>query len=310
MRIAVVTDSTADLDAGWLRQHGVRTVPLTVEWGGESLRDRIDLTHDDFVRRLQSSRDLPRTAAPAPGVFAALYRTLLVEEAYDRILSIHIAGSLSATVRAAELAARLTDKERITVIDGQSASLGTAILVWWAVRRTAAGADPAQIAEEVAILSQRTVLVLAPVTLEYLARGGRIGQAAHLVGKLLNMTPILELDHATIRPVRKVRGERQMVPAILQQIRLKVPENSPVLAALSQSQNALAVKELEAGLRASYRLAGLLQGTIGPVIATHVGPGAYGAIVCPLTPQDLAKWQLGDDAPDSPPATGPRREDG
>lgn len=290
MRTAIVTDSTADLDRAWLTAHNVRMVPLTVEWSGATFLDRVDSTPEEFLGQLLASSEMPKTAAPSPGRFAEVYRDLLDTAGYDHILSIHLSGTLSGTVRSAATAARLVDSERITVVDGQAASLGTGLLVWWAVRRTDQGERGDVVAQELRDLVPHLRVLAAPLTLEYLARGGRIGQAARMVGTLLNMKPILALEKGALVPVRKVRGERQIIPAFMQYLEERLPAGGPVLLAVARSQDPLVAHALRDAVHEHYRVIGELQGTIGPVIASHVGPGAYGVVVCALSAEQVDQW--------------------
>lgn len=289
MTVAIITDSTADLNPEWLRDHGVHTVPLLVEVAGESYRDRLDLSAEDFLAQLPQLLVLPHTAAPSPGAFAEAYQEAFSAGA-EAICSIHLAGGLSSTVRSAEMGARMVEGE-VAVIDGESASLGTGLLVWWAVRRAQAGSSLADLKTELTALRQRLFAYAAPVTLEYLARGGRIGQAARLVGTILDMKPILLLEHGHFRPAKKVRGERQIAPGMVGLALERVPPGTPVLAALGHSGDVGRHQGLIDSINQQFRVVGWLDGVIGPVISTHVGPGAFGLILLPLTEKEEALFR-------------------
>ncbi|MCY0880330.1 MAG: DegV family protein, partial [Firmicutes bacterium] len=261
MTVAIVTDSTTDLSRQWLEQHGVRSVPLLVEMGGETYRDRIDLSAEDFLRQLPRLVELPHTAAPSPAAFREVYEAAF-QDGFDAICSIHLASGLSSTVRSAEMAARMVDGP-VSVIDGESASLGTGLLVWWAVERARQGAGLAQVTGELTALKSRLFALAAPVTLEYLARGGRIGQAARLVGTILDMKPILLLEHGHFRPARKVRGERQIAAAMLASAAERLPEGTPVLAALGHSGDRERHQRFREHVNQYFRVQGWLDGVIG-----------------------------------------------
>lgn len=289
MAVRVVTDSTADLRPTWLDAHRVKMVPLLVEFGGESYRDQVDLTPDEFLRQLPLMQEQPHTAAPSPGAFRSVYDEALADSE-GGVLSIHLAGGLSSTVHSAEMAARMVDGP-VRVVDGESASMGTGLLVWWAVQRAEAGAGLETLVAEVEALKARLFAYAAPVTLEYLARGGRIGQAARLVGTILDMKPILILEHGSFRPARKVRGERQIAPAMLASLAERLPEGTPVLAALAHSGDLERHTALKEAVEQRYRVQGWLDGVIGPVISSHVGPGAFGIIILPLTETEETLWK-------------------
>jgi DegV family protein with EDD domain len=290
MTVAVVTDSTADLPSEFMVRHRIAMVPLTVEYGGRSFYDRVDLAAEDFLRTLPSLREQPKTAAPAPGAFGKVYEEAFRQGA-DAVISIHLAAGLSATVRAAEIAARTVGKP-IAVVDGESASLGTGLLVWWAAVRAAQGVSLEALERELSTLKTGLFALTAPITLEYLARGGRIGQAARMVGSILDVKPILLLEHGGFRPERTVRGERQIKPAMLSSLIHRVPPGSTLLAALGHSGQPDEHDDLIESVNARYPVLGWLKGVIGPAISTHVGPGAFGLIIMPVS-QDMADMVKG-----------------
>lgn len=289
--VGVVTDSTADLAPDFMARWGIRWVPLEVHVGSKTYRDRVEIDPPEFVRVLRTEPALPRTSAPSAGSFVSVYNQLF-HEGIGAVISIHISGALSSTVRSAEMAARMADGP-VTVIDSHSASLGLGLMVWWAAVRARAGAGVEQIAAEVERLTAKVRLLCAPLTLEYLARGGRIGQAARLIGTVLDTKPVLAVEHGTFRAFRKVRGERQIVPAIVQGMLQDVPAASTVLAAVAHSDNEAGAAALDRELRRHYNVVGALSGMVGPAIAAHVGPGAFGAILCPLTREDASIWEEG-----------------
>lgn len=289
MSVLVVCDSTADLEEDFLAEYGVSVVPLIVEMDGKSLKDREEIGAQEFLLALPHVQEMPHTAAPSPGAFRKVYQHHL-DSGMSDILSIHLAGGLSSTVRSAEMAARMVSG-RVAVVDGNSASLGTGLLVWWAAVRARQGASLETLVAEVEQLKEGLCVLAAPMTLEYLARGGRIGQAARLIGTLLDMKPILFVEKGSIRPERKVRGERQIIPAMLSAIASRVKPKTPILAALAHSGQPQRYGALKEALEAQYDLLGYLEGFIGPVISTHVGPGAFGVIVLPLTEEQHRLWE-------------------
>lgn len=291
MKLGLVTDSTSDLTESFLRERQIAMAPLLVEYDHKSFRDRIDLDAREYLSLLPTLKTLPHTSAPSPGVFRALY-----EEEFQRgreaILSIHLGSGLSSTVRSAEMAARMVSG-RIWVIDGGSASLGTGLLVWWAHHRFSRGASLDSVLAEIEMLKRGLFALMAPNTLEYLARGGRIGQAARLVGTLLDMKPILLLEHGSFKPAKKVRGERQIISAMLNEVYERVPAHTSILAAIAHSGDIGIYERAREMLMEHYQVLGWQDGVIGPVISTHVGPGTFGIIVLPI-PGDMTRyWEEG-----------------
>lgn len=288
MPVHVVTDSTADLEPAFLLEYGISMVPLTVHLDdGESYLDREELRPGEFAARLPHLRRLPTTSAPSPGAFRAVYLKAF-EAGAEGVLSLHLSGRLSGTVQSAEMAARMMDRP-VEVLDLGTAGLGTGLLAWWAARRARSGMALEDLSRELRMLETRVFSLLAPVTLEYLARGGRIGQAARMVGTLFDMKPVLSVHQGHVRPLRKVRGERQILPAMGQAFLERVSEGRAILGACSYGGDMEPSHQLKAWLTERYRLKGWLASEMGPVITTHVGPGAIGAIMLELT-DDEARW--------------------
>lgn len=291
MPVRIVTDSAADLTAQRLRQEQIQMVPLTVHFGAETWFDQVDLDGDAFWARLAESRDLPRTAAPSPGAFAGVYADLLSQGM--EVVSIHLSGALSGTVRSAEAGRQLVDGP-VSVVDGRSASLGTGLLVLWAARAAAAGWPRGAVAAEVERLAGRLRVYFSLDTLEYLARGGRIGQAARLIGGVLDVKPILTLTHGTVHPLRRVRGARQVVAGLTGWM-TEAAFPDPVVAAVATSPQVLPamVAELRQRVEERVRVLGWESGSIGPVIGVHAGPGALGLVVLPLDDEARRVWEEG-----------------
>lgn len=294
MGVAIVTDSTCDLDSALLERYSIGLVSLSVGFGDHYYEDRTELSADAFMARLVTSQEPVHTTAPSPGAFAARYRETLAQPGCDAIISIHLSGGLSSTVRVAEAAARLVDGN-VTVIDSHNVSVGLGMLVWWAACRAGQGSSAAAIVDELRSLIPRLHLLVAPVTLEYLARGGRIGQAARLVGTLLDMKPILEVENGMIKAAKKVRGERHIIPGMLQLFSERIAPGTPCFIAAASTTPVPQLQRLIATLADNYPMVASLTAVAGPVIGTHAGPGAYGALLCPLSTDQVELWQAGED---------------
>lgn len=268
---AVVTDSTADFAAVRPEDHGITVVPLTVNWGVEVLRDKIDMTTEEFYERLRADRTLPKTAAPPIGIFEDLYRGLLNQ--YEAVISIHIASKLSATYSVAQTAARSVAADRIHIVDSETVSVGVGWMAETAATLAASGASINEIHEAVQNMVPRTRLLLTLETLEFLARGGRIGRASAFLGGILNVKPILEVRGGEVHPVERVRNRAASIRRVAQLVHeLGAKERMAVVhgACLSEGE----------ALRASISDLGegedLPLTEIGSVLGTHAGPGVIG----------------------------------
>ena len=203
---AIVVDSTADFPEASERFPNWRVVPLYVRFGDESFRDYVELSPEQFYARLRTSKETPSTSQPTPGDFLAAYEELA---GYERVLSIHIAAKLSGTIESARAAARELGGERVRTIDSESASAAIAMLGLAIQRRLERGTTDEEVDALVERYRREAGLLFTVDTLEYLARGGRIGRARAWAGELLNIKPILSIEDGEVLPVKRVRGNRK-----------------------------------------------------------------------------------------------------
>ena len=270
-RVAVVTDSTADLPPGMAEDLAIRVVPLNVHWEGATYRDKIDLAADEFYRRLAEARELPKTSAPAVGLFEEIYQELLAE--HEGVVSVHISARLSGTCSAALAAAQSVAPERIVVIDSRQLSLCLGWLAVEAARLARQDAPLVAVAEHVRRLLPRVNLYAALDTLEFLQRGGRIGRAQALIGSLLSVKPIVQIQDGEVAPVDRVRTRAAALRRLVE-----LTTSLPSIQALGVLHGA--APEQAAALRdeLAVRFPGqqIVTSEIGAVIGTHAGPGVYG----------------------------------
>jgi DegV family protein with EDD domain len=181
-------------------------VPLYVRFGDESLRDGVDIDDAQFYARLTESDVFPATSQPTPGDFLACYREL---GAYERIFSLHVSARVSGTFASAETAAAELGDGRVRAIDTETASAGIAMLALAIQRRLDRGTSDEEIDALIDRYRAERGLLFTVDTLEFLARGGRIGKAAAFAGTLLHVKPILSIRDGEVVPVKRVRGERK-----------------------------------------------------------------------------------------------------
>lgn len=268
---AIVTDSTADFAGIDPEELGITVMPLTVNWGHDVLRDKIDVTTAEFYARLRIDRDLPKTAAPPIGIFEDLYHQLLLD--HETVISIHIAAQLSATHSVAGAAARSIAPDRIRVVDSTNLSVGLGWLAARAAQLAQAGEAADAIVAALGAMAPRLRLYLTLETLEYLQRGGRIGRAQAFLGGLLNVKPVLQVRDSQVHPVERVRTRQASIRRVAQLVHALGPkELLAVVHGDSQTEGERLreeVSELEG--RSDIPMA-----EIGSVLGTHAGPGVIG----------------------------------
>src|SRR5438876_3589102 len=198
---AIVLDSTADYPEGPDRFPSWRVVPLYVRFGEESFRDYEELGPHESYERLRRAAELPTTSQPTPGDFLAAYEDLA---RYERILSLHIPAKLSGTVESARRAGEELGGGKVRAIDTGTVSAGLAMLALAVQRRLRRGTTDDEVDALVERFRREGRIIFTVDTLEFLAKGGRIGKAAAMAGQLLNIKPILGLEKGEVVPLKRV----------------------------------------------------------------------------------------------------------
>ena len=276
MAVRVVVDSTSDIPHERAQQLGIEVAPLVVLFGDQEFRDGIDLSGDEFYRKLTSSPVTPTTSAPSVGTFQEAYRKVISEGA-DAVLEISLANKLSATYGNAMQAARVVSAETgvpIELIDSGTVSGGFGMPAEIVAQEARQGASLEQVKAHAQSMLSRVHLFAALDTLEYLKRGGRIGGARALLGSLMNVKPLVEVRDGQVLPLENVRT------------RSKAQERIGQLAAQQGEIEAIAVVRSndEVGQQFNRIVRTFWNGPIyeyvlGPVVGTHAGPGAGGIAV-------------------------------
>jgi DegV family protein with EDD domain len=272
---AVVLDSTADFPDAPQRFPNFRVVPLYVRFGDESFRDYVEMSPSAFYERLAVAKELPTTSQPTPGDFLSVYEELAPQ--YERVLSLQIASTLSGTFASAQAAASMLEGDKVRVIDTRTVSASLALLALGVQRRLERGTTHEEIDEFVERYGREHHLLFTVNTLEYLAKGGRIGRAAALAGNLLNVKPILTIRDGEVVPLKKVRGNHKAF-AEFRDLFVATSTDSPSLrvgiAHAAAPERLEALRALVTNERPHARIE--IATTLGAVVGTHAGPGTVG----------------------------------
>ncbi len=271
--VRIVTDTVASLLPEYLAGHPIPVVPQVVNFGEESFLENVDLSYAEFIRRLKSSAQLPKTAAPLPGEFIKVYETLLREA--STIISIHPSTDVSGTVRSA-----LTAKETcfqnadIRVLDTRHVGSNLAAMVMDAVEWAEQGvaADEIMSRLQAMIPRGRTYFVLS--TLEYLQKGGRIGGAAALIGSALQIKPILEIRDGRVEPREKIRTHSHALERLEELVVQECPRTAQAHLAVMHADDLATAQRVAQDLRLAFGLEQIPIYTVSASITTHAGPGA------------------------------------
>jgi len=293
--VRVVTDSTCDLPPEVARAHGIHVLPVLVLFGDRVYHDGVDLKAKEFYELLEKGPALPRTH-PAPKTdFLDLYRSLAPRK---DIVSIHISEKLSQTVVHARTAAEeglpqyqqmRGEAERVSlrVVDSHSASLGLGMLALFAARMARRGVEPETIVERLEEMRNRMRVLFVVDTLEYLARGGRIGKARAVMGNLLGIKPILGVVDGEIVAMDRVRGGRAAHPRLIELFREGIDPGRPVVVTVAHAKAPVWGDRLRGLLEKSFKVAEIVIAEMGPVVVANAGPGTVGAAVFQPTEEEM-----------------------
>jgi DegV family protein with EDD domain len=276
-RVAVVTDSASDMDPARAASLGITIVPLIVNFGSETFSAGIDLSTADFWKRMTApDAPFPTTAACSPGDFQVAYQRLF-DEGADGIVSVHVAGTLSGTIKAAEVArASLKDRD-IQVVDSMSASMGEGMLAELAVQMSNDGKSASEIADALNRRREDLQVYLALETLEYLKRGGRISGAQAAIGTLLSVKPIIEIKDGRVETVERVRTRGKAREKLVELLASRPMERLSILHTTNADVDGF-VEQILPRVPGGIDRSKVTIDTVGPSVGPHLGPGCVGGV--------------------------------
>jgi DegV family protein with EDD domain len=276
-RVAVVTDSASDMDPARAASLGITVIPLIVSFGKDAYSAGVDLTTDAFWTRMTApDAPFPTTAACSPGDFQVAYQRAF-DDGAEAIVSIHVAGTLSGTIKAAEVGAAMFKEREIHIVDSMSASMGEGVLAELAVQMASEGVAAAEIAQVVTRRREDIGVYLALETLEYLKRGGRISGAQAAIGTLLSVKPIIEIKDGRVETAERVRTRGKAREKLVELLAVRPIERLSVLHTTDADVEAFAeqlIPKIPGGIDRSKVTIDL----VGPSVGPHLGPGCVGAV--------------------------------
>ncbi|MGD6803244.1 DegV family protein [Rossellomorea vietnamensis] len=271
--IKIVTDSTVDLSKEEIETYGIHVVPLSISIDGENYLDRVDITPKEFMEKMKQSNELPKSSQPPAGEFVKLYDKLGSDG--STVLSIHMTGNMSGTVRSAESAAEMSSAN-VKVVDSRFISKALGFQVIEAAKMAADGKSLENILERLDQIRNETNLFVVVDTLENLVKGGRIGKGRALIGSLLNIKPIASLAGGEYTPVAKVRSHSQVVKYLAAQFVEDVKGKTIRGVGLVHADGQDLAQKLKSRITELTGYEAIEIEDTTPIISTHTGPGAIG----------------------------------
>jgi DegV family protein with EDD domain len=279
--VAIVTDSTADLDPADAAARGIEVVPLFVNFGDTRYRDRVELSLDEFYRKLASLKVLPTTAQPTPAMFEDAYRPNV--QAGRPVVCITCMSTLSGTNNAANTAAKAFPNAEIHVFDSESVAGGLALLAQHAAEIVAAGGDAQAVLA--ALARDRSVMrgFATIPDLSHAVRTGRVSRAQAFIGSLVKIVPVLRVGGGKLEEYARVRTFARAIETMVAAAALEANKADGARLAVIHSRAADLATTIAAQLREKITTVphSFEQLEAGPVIGTHAGQGAVGIFVIP-----------------------------
>ena len=278
MKIAVVTDSAADLPSAAAAAAGIRVVALSVTFGTASFRAGVDLSSDQFWERMTApDAPFPTTAAPSPGAFQEAFEAAFSDGA-DAIICVDVTETLSGTIKSARVAAGMLAGREIHVIDSHSASMGVGLLALMATELAAAGLAAAEIAARLEERRDDIDLFVVLDGLAYLRKGGRLSGPQAAIGTLLSVKPIITVRDGMVEVADRPRTRSRARERVLDLLAARPLDRLAVLYT-PPADWATFRDELVARLPGGIGLHHTSVQPVGPSVGPHLGPGCLGAVV-------------------------------
>lgn len=272
--IGIVTDSTCDIPEELIQQYGITIVPLYIIWEDQQFKDRIDITPLEFYERLEKDSSRPTTSQASIEDFVKVYRKK-IQEGFKELIVITISSAMSGTFQMALEAAKLVEIP-VSVVDakGPTMTLGWQVLA--AARARELGDDVKTILAKIEEVRKRLFQFVAMDTLEYLQKGGRIGGAVKWVGGLLQVKPLVMINHDTglVEAVNIARTQKALVENMYKKIFEKIDKTKKLHIAVLHGNALGKAEELAKRIRNEFNPVELIINMTGPVLGIHTGPGA------------------------------------
>jgi len=275
--IKIVSDSTCDLPADWLREYDITVVPINIQFGTETYYEGVTIDPSTFYKMIEETGIFPTTSQPSVGEFAQVYRRLAKDA--DSILSIHVTGKLSGTCQSAELAKQeVADEVEVHVFDTLGGSAGMGFMCVEAARLIQAGRSVEEILHRLEEMRERINIFLTMDTLEFVRRSGRVGALKFAFGSVLNLKPIVVLEEGLLEAKENLRSRKKALTRLLELTQEAVGTSKPINLAVI---HAVAPKEAEEMLERAKGIFNCQEAFIADLaisLAVQFGPGTVGLV--------------------------------
>src|SRR4030066_1314082 len=271
-KVAIVTDSTADIPKDLVEKYKIKVVPLYVNFEDKSyLNDGIDITSKQFYEKLENAKKQVTTSQPTPQDFIKVYNELLKEN--ETIISIHLSQKMSGTFASAEMARKELVGKNIEVIDSELVHMPLGILAMKAAELARDGKSKEEIIDAINELKQKITVLFIPSTLKYLIMGGRIGRAKGLIASVLEIRPILTLNMGEVSQFKTTRRFSQAIKELISSMESMVKDTNKLIVIVSDSDAKAEGDKMAERIKEKFNPKQLTRSEIGAVVGNNIGPG-------------------------------------
>jgi DegV family protein with EDD domain len=273
-KVAIVTDSTAYIPQDLLDKYSICVAPQVLIWGQETFLDGVDIMPSEFYTRLRDAKVMPSTSQVSPSTFHKIFSGL-IDQGYD-VLAILISNRLSGTMTSAYQAQDMLPDAHVEVVDSNTTAMAMGFQVLAVAKAVAEGANLTECKELAESLRDKTGVIFAVDTLEFLHRGGRIGGASRFLGTALNIKPILEVVEGRVEPIERVRTRKKSIARLVELVEERMDGRKPVRLACIHANAVEDAKALLDEACRHFNPEESIFAEVSPVIGTHAGPGTVG----------------------------------
>lgn len=272
-KIAVVTDSVACVPPELVERYDIHVVPFHVIWDGNDYRDGVDLTPAEFCQFFGQDKAFPTTVQPSLADFTKTYARL--SNKVEGIVSIHVPAELTGTISVARTAAQEAASVPVRIVDSRMATMAQGFIVLEAARTAAAGGTLEEVVATAEAMIPRVDFFATLHDLKHLHRGGRIGEAATLLGSKLSINPILSLAHGRVRVLGVVRTRRSAVEKMIEMMWDQAGER-PLHYSVFHGDALAEARRTAQEIQSRFNCVEFYITEFTPVMGAHTGPGVIG----------------------------------
>ncbi|MCE4957022.1 DegV family protein [Macrococcoides caseolyticum] len=274
-KIKLVVDSTHDLPRQFLNDHGIVQVPLNIVIDGKTYLDQEEITSDEYLDKLVTLKDIPKTSQPPTGKFVEIYEKY-IDEGYE-ILSLHMTHRLSGTIGSAQAAANIVDG-KVTVVDSGFIAQSYGFIVQNVVELIIKHKSMEEIVAAIEVMKNQSKLFLVISQLDYLRKGGRISRGKGFIGGLMNLKPVAQVIDGEIHVLQNARTQNTVVKLLTKEVAQMAEQYQYLRIGISQADAADLLDKILSSI-SSYTDEKISINTTTPIVSTHTGPGAIGLSV-------------------------------